>query len=112
MFVPAPEKPLAHRFARYIAWKGGEALANTISAITGFHTPDELARLRTHAGTTADADAPSVRSALPAVAPDVLAGLESRLSAALEEIAKLRAAVNALENQVAELRKASNPGSV
>jgi FkbM family methyltransferase len=41
VFVPAPEKPLAHRFARYIAWKGGEAIANTISAITGFHTPDD-----------------------------------------------------------------------
>jgi FkbM family methyltransferase len=41
VYVPAPEKPLAHRSARFIAWKAGEVLVDALSAATGFRVPDE-----------------------------------------------------------------------
>jgi uncharacterized protein YceH (UPF0502 family) len=65
----------------------------------GFHTPDELGRFKSHPGGAADAPSPA-----RAAAPDALAGIERRLTEALDEVAKLRAAVNVLEQQVAELR--------
>jgi FkbM family methyltransferase len=41
VYVPAPEKPLAHRSARFIAWKAGEVLVDALSAVTAFRVPDE-----------------------------------------------------------------------
>jgi uncharacterized protein YceH (UPF0502 family) len=73
----------------------------------GFHTPDELARFKTHPSAATDAPSP----ARPAAAPDALAGIERRLTEALDEVAKLRAAVTALEQQVAELRNRPNGAS-
>jgi uncharacterized protein YceH (UPF0502 family) len=68
----------------------------------GFHTPDELTRLKAHhAGAPAEAAASYSR---PAAAPDALMTLEHRLTDAVEEIGRLRSAVTALEGQVADLR--------
>lgn len=71
----------------------------------GFHPPDELARLKAHAGSATDVDITPVRAAAPTVPPDALAALERRLAEALEEIGRLKAAVSGLEGQVADLRK-------
>lgn len=60
----------------------------------GFHSPDELAGLRaTHGGAPT---APASASVAPRAAP-VPSALESKLNAALEELAALRARVAALE---------------
>jgi uncharacterized protein len=71
----------------------------------GFHPPDELARVKAHAGSTADAETVPARTAAPAVPPDALAALERRLAEAFEEIGRLKTTVSGLEGQVAELRK-------
>ncbi|MDB5312187.1 MAG: hypothetical protein JWO38_6389 [Gemmataceae bacterium] len=73
----------------------------------GFHTPDELPRLKTHhASALAEADVgPARPGAASAVAPDALAAVERRLTDAIEEIGRLRTAVTALEGQVGDLRK-------
>jgi hypothetical protein len=67
----------------------------------GFHTPDELARLKSHHGSApasvaADSDSPLVRGS---------AALEARLTAALAEIDALKARVGTLEAQLADVRK-------
>jgi hypothetical protein len=64
----------------------------------GFHTPDELARLKTHHAT---AEAAPTRAA----APDVVAGLEAKLALAVAEIDALKARTAGLEATVADLRK-------
>jgi len=56
----------------------------------GFHSPDELDKARSSAGSIAVAEAP--RPASP--------GLEARLNEAFDEIAKLKAAVTRLEQQL------------
>lgn len=77
----------------------------------GFHTPDELARLKVHhsnAALEADAGPPAhaVHAAPPpGVAPAAIADLERRLGDALQEIQSLKASVTVLEGQVADLRK-------
>lgn len=71
----------------------------------GFHAPDELARLKAHAGSAADVDLTPPRAAAPAAQTDAVAALERRLSEALEEIGRLKTTVSGLEGQVAELRK-------
>ena len=104
-------KPLVER--RLVVWmtepdRRGAVLSH------GFHTPDELVRLRAHAASalapaiTPDTVlAPTPRAAVPSPPPppDVLAGLEARLADAVGEIGRLKAAVAALEAQVADLRK-------
>jgi uncharacterized protein YceH (UPF0502 family) len=73
----------------------------------GFHTPDELARLKAHhAGApaaVAEPEAAPPRTAPPP--PDALAGFEARLAEAADEIGKLKAAVADLREQVADLQK-------
>jgi uncharacterized protein YceH (UPF0502 family) len=73
----------------------------------GFHTPDELARLRAqHGGTPAPVQSPPVATGeRPTAPPDALAGFEARLARAVDEIGRLKAAVAALQEQVADLRK-------
>ncbi|MCE9563024.1 MAG: YceH family protein [Planctomycetes bacterium] len=75
----------------------------------GFHTPEELARLKAHF-----AHAPASASLLetePAVSPrsnvssDAIANLEAKLAAAVGEIDTLKAKVASLENAVGDLRK-------
>ncbi len=79
----------------------------------GFHTPDELARARTqfaNAPAAADevfASAPARAAAPP---PEVVARLEARLSEALSDIERLKAAVATLEGHIGELRKQSGVG--
>lgn len=67
----------------------------------GFYTRDELSHLKTHAGS-----APTEPSASPAraIAPDAIATLDRRLTEAVDELGRLRAAVAALESQVTDLR--------
>ena len=73
----------------------------------GFHLADELARLKAHhASAPASVGEPEVHQARPP-APDVVAGLEARLAAAVADIAALKEAVTALVTQVAELRRPS-----
>jgi uncharacterized protein YceH (UPF0502 family) len=75
----------------------------------GFHTPDEIARLKAQAAAavTAEPETSPARPAAPnpAATPDKVAVLEARLDGALDEIAKLRDAVAVLETRVADLRK-------
>jgi uncharacterized protein YceH (UPF0502 family) len=66
----------------------------------GFHTPDELSRLKATSSAAVDA-APG-----PApVAPDVVAALEARLAAAVTEIDSLKSRTAALEKVVGDLQK-------
>ncbi len=73
----------------------------------GFHTPDELPRLKTqHAGTPVSI----TDSALPARAsPPPAPAFEARLTAAIAEIDAIKARVATLESQLADLRKPSAP---
>jgi uncharacterized protein YceH (UPF0502 family) len=76
------------------------------AAVThGFHTVNELARLRSHQAQapalTGEAEAPPARS----VSPDGLAALEAKLALAVAEIDALRGRVAELEETVADLRK-------
>ena len=75
----------------------------------GFHTADELPRLKAlHAGAptaVSELDAPAPR---PAPAPG---GFDARLTAALAEIDALKARVAALEVQLANFQKPSSPPS-
>jgi uncharacterized protein YceH (UPF0502 family) len=70
----------------------------------GFHPPEELdaARTKFTAGAVTDHEAPP-RPTAPA--PDVVAGLETRLTAAVEEIDRLKQAVAGLQDQLAALRR-------
>ena len=74
----------------------------------GFHAPDELAGL---ADRSAHVPAESGVAARPA-GGNSTAELERRVGEAEAEIAGLRAAVNALEKQVGELRKLSGLGAI
>ncbi len=68
----------------------------------GFHSPDELDRLRaTHGGAPASPSAAGETAAPRAVAPSALAALEAKLGAALEDIAALQSRVAALEKRLA-----------
>lgn len=75
----------------------------------GFHTPDELTRLKAHHShapasiSTADSDLPTPR------ASSGVAALEAKLSAAVAEIDTLKARVAALESQLANLPKQPPP---
>jgi uncharacterized protein len=72
----------------------------------GFHTPDELARLKAHFGSApASVAEPDRALARPAAPPGAAAALEAKLSAALTEIEGLRARVAVLETAVADLHK-------
>jgi uncharacterized protein YceH (UPF0502 family) len=81
----------------------------------GFHTPDELARLRSHfasapASVSLETDTRTPATAAPvvaatSVAPTVVAGLEGKLAAAVAEIDALKSRTAALEAAVADLRK-------
>jgi uncharacterized protein YceH (UPF0502 family) len=64
----------------------------------GFHTPDELARLKSNHA-TAEPEPSRV------VAPDVVAGLEAKLAHAVAELDALKARTAGLEAAVADLRK-------
>ena len=71
----------------------------------GFHSPDELTRLRSdHARALAPAGEPDAAPARGA-SPDALAALEGKLALAASEIDALRARGAGLEEAVAELRK-------
>jgi uncharacterized protein YceH (UPF0502 family) len=97
-------KPLVER--RLVAYLSGPDRRGAVLA-HGFHAPDELARLKAHhAGIPADAG--PARPAAPPP-PDALARLESRLAGAEDEIGVLKAAVAALREQVADLRKQLGP---
>ncbi len=75
----------------------------------GFHTPEELPRLKAqHAGTPVSVSAPDVLAPRPAPAPAGPA-FEARLTAAVAEIEALKARVEVLEAQLADLRKPSSP---
>jgi uncharacterized protein YceH (UPF0502 family) len=73
----------------------------------GFHTPDELARLKSHAPLPAaePAPTPTAAPAVPAVPPEAVAALEARLAAAVAEIDVLKGKVAGLEAAVVDLRK-------
>lgn len=73
----------------------------------GFHTPDELARLKAqHAHAPASVATSSDPSPVrPAAGADAVAALEAKLAAALSAIDTLNGKVAALEAAVAELRK-------
>jgi uncharacterized protein YceH (UPF0502 family) len=80
----------------------------------GFHSPDEIPGLKAHATTAPSAtQTPATVLATPAPRgnsdtgpdPHALAALEARLTDAVEEIARLKAAVAALEAHLADLRK-------
>jgi uncharacterized protein YceH (UPF0502 family) len=79
----------------------------------GFHTPDELARLKAHFGSAstsvAEPDHAPARPPAPAASPGAAAALEARLAAALAEIDGLKARVAGLEAVVADLRKQFGP---
>lgn len=80
----------------------------------GFHPADELARLKAHfAHAPASAGLGDAEVTRAAPAPDVVAGLEAKLAAALGEVDALKARVAALEAVVGELRKppAANPAA-
>jgi len=95
-------RPLAER--RLVVYLGPpDRRGTTLSH--GFHAPDELARLKTHAANSpADADPVPTRPGA-AAAPDALADLDRRLTAAVDEIGRLKGAVAALEGRVAELHQ-------
>jgi uncharacterized protein YceH (UPF0502 family) len=83
----------------------------------GFHTPDELARLKSHAPLPAAEPTPAPAAApaappQPAVPPETVTALEAKLAAAVAEIAALKDKVAGLEAAVADLRKqlGLNPG--
>lgn len=71
----------------------------------GFHTADELARYRSHFGHAPASVVEPERAAARPLAPDLVAGLEAKLAAALTEIEGLRMRVSGLEATVADLRK-------
>ena len=71
----------------------------------GFHTPDELTRLRSHfAHAPASVGEPDGVPTRPA-SPDALAALEAKVAAAVGTIDSLNGRVAALETAVADLRK-------
>ena len=41
MYVPATDKPLFHRVARWVAWKAGDCVGALISSATAFRLPGE-----------------------------------------------------------------------
>jgi uncharacterized protein len=76
----------------------------------GFHTPDELARLRAHfasapASVALEVDPPAARPTTIAVAPDRAAELETKLAAAVSDIDALKARTTALESALTDMRK-------
>jgi uncharacterized protein len=74
----------------------------------GFHTADELTRVKAHAAslpTPVEPEAARPVTATPNPAVQIVTGLEARLTDAIGEIAALKAAVAALETQVSDLRK-------
>jgi uncharacterized protein len=76
----------------------------------GFHTADELARLKAHHGSApasvSDSDTfDDFRPPAPAPSPDAVAALEAKLAAAVAEIDALKARTSGLEAAVADLRK-------
>jgi uncharacterized protein YceH (UPF0502 family) len=82
----------------------------------GFHTPDELARLKTHANAAvAEPEPAPARPAAPAasvpqVSPAGVSALESRVAALTDEVTAVKAAVAALQQQLAELKTAVGSG--
>lgn len=106
-------KPLVdRRLVVYLTSPGARGATLT----HGFHTPDELARLKATAGAAAAEPEPApVRTAVPATAfPQIssagVTALESRVTALAEEVAALKATVAALQQQVAELKMAVGSG--
>ena len=95
-------KPLVER--RLVVYLGDPDRRGTLVA-HGFHTADELGRARAHAASLPAEIDPPPRNATATVNPDALAALESRLTQAVVEIDRLKAAVAALETQVGDLRK-------
>lgn len=81
----------------------------------GFHTPDELVRLKATAGAAAGHEPAPVRPSAPATvpqpAPSAVGGLESRVAALTAEVAGLKATVAALQQQFAEWKKSVGSGS-
>ena len=75
----------------------------------GFHTPEELVRLKAMAAnaptSVLDIEPPSVRASVPVVPPQATSGLEAKLGAALGELESLKARVTTLEAGMRELRK-------
>jgi hypothetical protein len=78
----------------------------------GFHTPDELARLRAHySHAPASAAPPEVEAFVPVrggstgAPQDHITRLESQLATTLEELSGLKSRVGLLEAAVEELRK-------
>jgi uncharacterized protein YceH (UPF0502 family) len=76
----------------------------------GFHTPDELVKLRTHfasapASVSAEPLLPARPAASDSASPPASAAHEAKLTAALAEIDALKARTAALETAVSELQK-------
>jgi uncharacterized protein len=75
----------------------------------GFHTPDELVRLKAMAAnapaSVLDVESPAPRSIAPAPSPDAVAALEAKLAQATAELDGLKSRVTGLETAMAELRK-------
>jgi uncharacterized protein YceH (UPF0502 family) len=75
----------------------------------GFHTPDELARLKSHfasaPASVAEPEPTVTRAAAPAASPDAAAALEAKFAAAIAEIDGLKARVTGLEAAIVDLRK-------
>jgi hypothetical protein len=102
-------KPLAER--RLVVYLGPPDRRGALLT-HGFHAPDELAQLASRAPQGAEAEGVA-RSHGPTgvtVSPDRTANLERRLGEAEVELGRLRGAVNELQNQVAELKKALGVG--
>jgi hypothetical protein len=81
----------------------------------GFHAPEELARLKSHAPLpAAEPESAPAASAVPAVPPEAVGALEAQLAAALAEIAALKGKVAGLEAGLADVRKqlGLTPGAV
>jgi uncharacterized protein YceH (UPF0502 family) len=87
-------KPLAER--RLVLFLGDPGRRGTL-VTHGFHTPEELAHLKSHSPRSFDAE--------PAPTASTSSGMDAKLAAAIGEIESLKARTAALESEVAGLRK-------